>query len=213
MITALLVGFALGWLSSVPVAGPIAALVVTRAIDGRFRAAGWVAVGSAVTEAVYAFLAFFGFSAFLTSYPVIKPISNGAGAVVLLALGVTFVRRSPTPPKARSVPEDRDSAFGNFALGAWICAINPTLIATWTAATTTLYASGIVSVTGEHAAPFALGAALGITSWFLILVALLRRYRERFSHAALTRVIRVIGAVLILLALWFVYSFVAYFLG
>ena len=63
------------------------------------------------------------------------------------------------------------------------------------------------------ALPFALGCAIGIMGWFSTLLALIRRYRERFSEAILRRVIRVVGGLLILGGMWFAWRFVAYFLS
>ncbi len=210
MLIAILLGFLSGWFGSVPVAGPIAALVVTRGMQGRFRAGVYIALGGGVVEAAYAFLAFLGFSTFLTQYPVIVPISRGVAAVVLLVLGIVFARPQPAPQESDIPP--RDSALGNFALGAWICAINPTLIATWAVVVTTVHAFDFIDLTSSQALPFALGACLGIAGWFLTLLWLIRRYRERFSPKVLARVVRGIGVVLMVVALWFAWRFVQYFL-
>ncbi len=211
MLIAALLGFAFGWVGSVPIAGPIAALVVARGIEGRFRAGGYIALGGGIVEAVYAFLAVWGFSTFLADYPVIDPISRAGGAIVMTALGVTFLIKKE-PKKLADAPPPRDSRWGNFALGAWICAINPTLIATWSAVTTTLHGSGWVSFTDPRLAyPFAAGCAAGITGWFMTLLWIIRRYRERFSETVLARLVRVIGALLLCLAVWFAWRTYLYF--
>jgi threonine/homoserine/homoserine lactone efflux protein len=209
MLLAWLFGFLLGFLGSVPVAGPISALVVERGVQGRFKAGAFIALGGGVVEAIYAFLAFWGFSTFLVEYPLIVPISRGAGAVVLLVLGMTFVLKKPADPQA--APVYRDSKRSSFLLGAWICAINPTLIATWSAAVTTLYSSNAIDFEGGHALPFAIGCASGITGWFLLLLGIIRRYRERFSPRALARVVNAIGVLLLGLSIWFAVRFVRYF--
>ncbi|MBW2456179.1 MAG: LysE family transporter [Deltaproteobacteria bacterium] len=211
MLIAILLGFLFGWFGSVPVAGPIAALVVTRGMEGRFRAGAYIALGGGLVEAAYAFLAFLGFSTFLTEYPLVIPISRGAAAVVLLVLGITFAR--PQPEQKQSDIPPRDSAFGSFLLGAWICAVNPTLIATWAAVVTTIYAIDVVDLQSSQALPFALGACVGIAGWFLTLLWLIRRYRERFSQKVLSRVIRGIGVALLVLAAWFAWRFVQFFLA
>lgn len=211
MLTLALIGFVVGWVGSVPVAGPISALVLTRGIQGRFRAGVFIAIGGGVVEALYAFVAFYGFSTYLADYPIIKPLSSAGGAIVLTVLGITFLRKQPEEPESKYPV--RESALRNFLLGAWICAINPALIATWTAFTTTLYASDLVDVTSDHAAPFAIGCALGISGWFMVLLLLVKKYRSRFSHETLAKVVRVIGALLLVLAAWFLYRFVIYFIA
>ena len=209
MFLAALFGFLLGFVGSIPVAGPISALVVQRGVQGRFKAGAFIALGGGVVEAAYAFLAFWGFSTFLTKYPLIEPISRGAGAVVLLALGVSFLLKKAED--AEAPPDVRDSKRGSFLLGAWICAINPTLIATWSAAVTTLYSSGVLDFEGGHALPFAIGCASGITGWFLALLGIIRRYRERFSNVVLARVVNAVGVLLLGLGIWFGVRFVTYF--
>jgi threonine/homoserine/homoserine lactone efflux protein len=210
MLIAAIVGFLFGSIGSIPVAGPISALVVTRGIQGRFRAGVYIALGGGIAEAVYAFLAFWGFSTFLTKYPIVTPISRGVAAVILTALAVTLVRKRVVEPSTKFAP--RDSALGSFALGASICLLNPTLIATWTAVVTTLYSSEAIQLTGAQALPFALGVCSGIAAWFLTLLWMIRRHKDRFSPASLSRFIRGVGFALFAVAAWFGWRFIAYFL-
>jgi hypothetical protein len=58
LVTALL-GLAFGFVGSIPVAGPISALVLYRGLDRRYKAATFIGVGGAVAEGAYAFLSFF----------------------------------------------------------------------------------------------------------------------------------------------------------
>lgn len=208
MILAAVLGFLLGFVGSVPVAGPIAALVVTHGIQGRFRAGVYVALGGALLEAAYACLAFWGFSTLLARYPVVVPISRAAAAVILAALGIGFLFGRREPAEGELPPAD--SAWASFAVGASICAFNPTLIATWTAVVTTLHASGLVDLQGAQALPFGAGVLGGIAGWFLALLGIIRRFRGRFSRDTLARTVRVIGALLLLLAGWFALRFVQY---
>ena len=210
MFTAALLGFALGWFGSIPVAGPISALVVTRGIQGRFRAGAFIALGAGLAEAMYAFLAFWGFSTFLSDYPLIEPISRAAAAVILFGLGISFVRTKTMEAKTEEKP--RESAIGSFVLGTMLCLLNPTLIATWGATVTMLYSSKLVDFSSAQAAPFAAGACVGIAGWFLTLLWIIRRYKGRFTTAALTRVVRIVGVVLLLIATWFAINFVRYLL-
>jgi threonine/homoserine/homoserine lactone efflux protein len=206
MVLAALLGFVLGFVASIPIAGPISALVLRRGLEGRFRAAGWLAFGGGLAEAGWAFLAFFGFAALFVDYPLILPISRAGGAIVLTALGVSFLRKSTGEPQVEDVPQD--SAWSSFAVGASLGALNPTLLATWTAAVTTIYATKALDFRGALALPFAVGVCSGITGWFLVLIVIIRRYRERFSYAALARTVRFIGGGLLVLAAWFVVQLV-----
>lgn len=209
MLAAVVIGFLFGFVGSMPVAGPIAVLVFTRGVEGRFRSGLGIAAGAAVAEGAYAFLAFWGFSTFLAQYGFVVPVSRGAAAVILATLGVVFLRRRGAPPDA--VPLDR--ARGSVALGFTICALNPTLIATWTAAVTTLFSTGLVTFAAWLAWPFALAAVAGIFAWFLVLLALLRRARGRFRPETLDAVIRAMGLLLLGLSALFVVQLVRWLLG
>ncbi len=207
MLTAALIGFLLGFLGSIPVAGPIAALVVARAFQGRFRAGLFISLGAGLAEAAYACLAFFGFSAVVKRYPAVLPLCQGAGAVILAVLGVLLIRRPPVGDVSPGdAPPPRDRFSGGFLLGFSITALNPTFLATWSAAVATLFATGWVDRSPGLAVPFALGVCGGIVAWFGLLLTLLRRARHRFRPALLNRGVQLIGVGLLGLALWLGYQ-------
>ena len=201
MALAAVIGFLIGFLGSMPVAGPIAVLVVSRGVDGRHRSGLSIAAGGALAEGVYACLAFWGFAEFLARYPVMIPVSRAVAVLVLTVLGVLFLRRKVTSQQA--MPHRKEGWGGGFVLGFSITALNPTLIATWTAATTTLFSTGLVDFTPVTALPFGAGAIIGIVLWFGLLLALVRRFRKRFSPRTLNRVIQVMGGFVLVVAAWF----------
>ena len=86
MLTALTVGFLLGFVGSIPVAGPIAALVFARGAEGRFLSGVRIAVGGACGEALYVLAVFYGFSEYLTRYDWILPVSRAAGGTETLGV-------------------------------------------------------------------------------------------------------------------------------
>ena len=203
MIIAALIGFLFGFIGSMPVAGPIAALVFARALQGRMRSGLRIAMGGAVAEAAYAALAFWGFAELLEQYPWVQQVSNAAAAVILTVLGILFVRHKPGEPQES--PEE-DQPRSGFLLGFTITALNPTLIATWAAAAAMLLSTGLVAFEGAHALPFSVGAMVGIVAWFATLLRLVAHFRERFSYATLARVIRAMGWFLLVVGAWFAYQ-------
>lgn len=200
MLAALL-GFLFGFIGSMPVAGPVAVIVFGRGIEDRGRSGFYIAIGSAVAESVYAYLAFWGFSAFLTQYKWVELVSTGAAALILSGLGLRFMfRKAPAEQPADGAPRHVGKKR-NFTLGFLLTALNPTLIATWTAAVTTVYSLQIVDFDESGALPFSIGAATGIVTWFALLLYLLKRFRARVSPGVLNRVVRVMGGFLVLLAI------------
>lgn len=235
MLIAALAGIVAAFIASMPVAGPVAALIVRHALEGRPRSALMLGLGTGLAEGIYAFLALWGFSTFLADYPIIIPISKIVAAVILIGLGFWFTRFVPqTPALANNAEEntivdgkrhppaslevakvmargsDNERPWQSFGVGFSVTFLNPTLLATWAAAATTIMSMGIFPAEASHALPFALGVILGASGWFTLLVWLLSRFRHRFSPLTLQRVIRAMGWGLIGLGLWFTVAFIIY---
>ena len=88
MLTAWLAGFVMGFAGSVPVAGPINMLVFSFGLQGRLRPATLIALGGALPEAIWAGLAFWGFTALLERYAWIEAGSEIAATGVLVGVGL-----------------------------------------------------------------------------------------------------------------------------
>lgn len=202
MLLTLLVGFAFGYLGSMPVAGPISVLVLHLGLAHDPRHALHVAVGGAVAEGAYALVAFWGLSTVLAAYPVILPVSRMVGAALLLTLGMVMALRrvrGATPPDPQGPPKGRKRSL---ALGFLVTAVNPTLIVTWSAAVGALHATGLVDMDRAAALPFAGSVALGIIAWFLTLLWLVARWRHRVSLESIGRFMRLMGVALVAAGAW-----------
>ena len=118
--------------------------------------------------------------------------------MILLALGLRFVffKLKEEPPQSQ------DTRPARFWVGFSISALNPTLLATWGAVTTFIYSKELVQLTPILAIPFGVFAAAGIALWGLMMVTLLKRYRSRLPKKLLTWTVRVMGLVLIGVAVW-----------
>lgn len=188
-----------------PLAGPIAVLLVVRSLDDRFRSAYLIGLGSVPPEAIYAGFAYWGFAIFLARFPWMVPFSHGAAAAVLFVLSVSLLRRREQP---NGGAHDRAGA-GSFTLGFLISTLNPSVLAGWTGATTALFSTGLVAFDPILALPFGLGAGAGILSWYLVLIALIRRHKQRFTRGALELAIRLFGYPVLGLSVWFLTRLIA----
>jgi threonine/homoserine/homoserine lactone efflux protein len=186
-----------GFVGSMPLAGPVAVMVVSRAANKKFGEALRVGLGAAVAEGVYAGIAFFGYTSLLAHHAVVVPISRGATAIVLGALGVHFVfwRR-------KEEKDERENKVGTALLGFSVSAANPTLFLTWSTAVALLYSKGLHRPPAAYAIPFGLSAAGGVAGWFFSLVVLLRTYERRLPQAAFTWAVRGMGVLLVALGAW-----------
>jgi threonine/homoserine/homoserine lactone efflux protein len=207
MLPAVLFGFLLSFAGSIPAAGPVAVLVIANAADRKFRAAALLVAGAAVAEAPYACLAFAGMGALITRHAAIGPVAGAVAAVLLVSLGLVFAlrkRRGDAP-----AAEDRASV-GHFVLGFSISILNPTLVVTWTAASTTLFSFGLVPSDPILALPFAVGVTLGTLAWAALLLGLARRYGSLVPRRTLDGVVRAMGVVLVGVGLAFFVPLVRY---
>lgn len=209
MLVAFILGYLFGFVGSVPIAGPISVLVFSLGLEGRFKNGVYLAIGAAIAEAFYAYLAFWGFSEFLARYGWIEPLSKALAAIILIFLGLNLYRRKSASGKIRKkLPSDGQKR--SMVLGFTLTALNPTLIATWTAAVAILYSTEILAFSTARALPFSIGTCMGIASWFCLLLILLARYKSRFKSSTLDKVVNVMGVGLVILGLVFTYSFVDY---
>jgi threonine/homoserine/homoserine lactone efflux protein len=200
MLVASLMGASLGFISAVPVSGPISALVFTQGMRGRYTEARWLGLGASLAESVYAFLAFWGIGQVLVLYPFVPFAANVASGVLLVFLGIYFIRsKKMRSPVASTVDVRPPRGARAFFAGAAICAVNPTLIATWATALATLHSLDLVAFTERNALGFSAGVALGIFAWFALFVRLIRTYRDRFKQEILGRMLSVIGVILLVL--------------
>jgi threonine/homoserine/homoserine lactone efflux protein len=211
VLAALLVAFVLSFVASMPIAGPIAVIVVSKGLSGQARVGLFIAIGAAVAEAGYAGLAFLGITAMIERFPLLLPISRLIGCAILLALGVYFVARTPKqrddepapgePAKGTDPPRRTD--LGSAALGFSITAVNPTLIVTWTGAVSAVHAAKLLRVHELDALPFAVGVLAGIISWFALFLVLLGRFKRKLDPSSIERVIKGMGLVLIVAGIGF----------
>lgn len=200
-----LVAFAFGFVGSMPLTGPVAVIVVSRSVQKHFGLAVRISLGAALAESLYAGIAFWGFATFLARHPLILPITHGVSAVVLGAIGIYFARwRVPEQGEQAEKPHH----FKGFLLGFTVSALNPTLLATWSAAVAVLYSRQLITFSGLLAIPFGLAAGAGVAGWELLLIELVRRYNARFPRRALTWVVRGMGIMLIAVAVYAAVDFI-----
>src|ERR1700733_5872360 len=177
MIAAFLLGLVMGFLGSIPTAGPVGMLVVARGLMGRPKTGFLVATGSTFAEMFYAFVAFWGFAAVMARFPHLTLAARVLPCVTFAALGLYLavganIAKNPTPARERGRKR-------TVLLGFGMTAVNPTLLVTWGAAAGVAHSTGLPATTVPGAILFALGAGAGGLAWFAVLLWLLARIRMR----------------------------------
>jgi threonine/homoserine/homoserine lactone efflux protein len=191
------VALAVAFFGSMPLAGPVAVLTLSRAARARFGEAVRIGLGAALAEGIYAGLAFWGFATFLPQHRLVAPISQGATSILLVVLGVRFVFWQPPEETA----DPRESKGGTIFLGFSISALNPTLLVTWTAVVAFLHSRGVERHSGIFAIPFGGCVAIGVAAWFGCLVEILRAFKNKLPFRVFRWVIRAMGVALVALGI------------
>jgi threonine/homoserine/homoserine lactone efflux protein len=193
-LLALLIGAVMGFVGSMPIAGPVTVLVLERSLVRRGREGLGIALGAATGETVYALAAAWGVGAFFGAYPHVLPVSRVVGALVLVALGLYLAnhRRPPRSEAPTRAPQRR-----GFVLGASLTLLNPTIIASWTVAVTAAHGAGLLVPGLLAAAAFAVGVGVGIVGWLAILVRILDHFQSTLKPQTVERLLHVTGWVVV----------------
>lgn len=213
MLSAAIAGYILGFLGSVPVAGPIAVLVLERSLAQRYADAEGIAVGGAVAESFYAAAAFLGFGVLVQRFPVLLVVARAAGALILLVVAYALWSGRNRPIETRQPRTVAVGRLRGFGLGFSITAMNPTLLATWSVVSALAFGAFSLELGWGSAFSFPIGAGLGVASWLLIFVRILRRGGEKLSGRAQERIRAAMIAFVLVVALWFAYEAAAAYAG
>jgi len=200
-----LIGLILGFLGSMPIAGPIAVLILHKGLRAKHDEGMSIAYGAAIPETMYCAMALFGFDILFARYPAIESASKVLGGMILLVLGILFMYIRPQAESSRQHTVKPERKAAPFFIGFSIAALNPTLIVTWSGAVAVLY-SMAGRLEGYEKVMFPLGAGIGKLLWFAVLLFLVKRYRAHFSQVAINRTIGLLGGAIALFGLWMLSS-------
>ncbi len=196
MLTSLGTGFVLGWVGSMPVAGAVSIFVCQRGLAGRVRDGIYLSLGAAIAEGLWCSVARFGASQLLDRWPNLDRNAEIAGGILLIALGLYFFRlRNKLPTESTDVANR--PAYKEFALGFSLVAANLAIPINWLALIALATTLGFHPTAGPPGT-LSLGVTLGITAWFTLLLFLLNHYRTKFTQSTLSKIIKTMGALLIL---------------
>ena len=193
-VVALVVGF----VGSIPAAGPLAWLLASHAASGDRRAAMRLAIGGALAEALWAVAAASSAPRVVASLVRAGPTLDLVLAIVLVALGAsTFRARAPREG------ETGRGRVGGVAIGFSLVALNPAFFLFWLSAWRFLHPRLAVQ---PSPLPVALGAFAGIVGWFTLLAEVSRRAGARVEAQRLELARRAAAIGMIALGVWMAMS-------
>lgn len=200
----LAIGFIIGFLLAIPAIGPISATVIERSLAGDYFHGFAIGAGSSLAEALYCFAALVGVGFLFARAPWLRPFLQWGGVVILLGVGLYFIV-GPTP-KGASDHEKKSISVASAGvaalLGFLVTLFNPSMIATWATAVSTMVSVGGLEFHAWHRWAFPLAVALGELTWFGVFIYLIDRLGDAIDDKMIEGAIRVIGLLLVGLAIW-----------
>jgi len=184
--------------------GPSSAIIIRRVLVGREREGLAFAAGSVLAEGLACLGAIWGVELALYTVPHLKRILEWGGMLLLFGIGVYFiVGRVPSESETDEFPRtDAASLGGQTVFGFSLTAFNPTLIATWTTVLGVVLSMTSLEFAFWQKWTVPIAVMFGEVLWFAILVAVARRYGARVDQKIIDWLIRGIGVLLVVLAVW-----------
>lgn len=199
---ACLTGFLMGFIGSMPIAGPTSLLVFHRGMVARYRDGWAVGLGGGLGEGIYCAIAIYAVSTLRDNFTFFTPLAKAISILLLLVLGLYFIFvHQETPGNSPLVESSPADWRRQFCIGLGVAAFNPILFVTWSGTIAVLYSLTGLTFHGYEGIGFAASVATGVIAWFSILLTLMRRFSSRFSFAMLQRVMRSIGVVLLVVSM------------
>jgi threonine/homoserine/homoserine lactone efflux protein len=195
LLLALLLGFLLSLLGSLPMTGPLALLVLDRVVSGQRRSAFWIAGAGALVEGIIAAAIAAFLPLVLEHSASIVRVARVSGAAVILAVGLVLMLRPKTVTQLETQNKNQSLMAGFLATS-----LNPTLLATWTIAVTGLHANGLLDGGFQEGPLFGGGVVLGVLAWFGALVLLARLGSPARMNRYRAALGRTVGGVLVLVS-------------
>jgi threonine/homoserine/homoserine lactone efflux protein len=199
-VIAVLAGVAMGFVGSIPAAGPLLLLVVASGLSAERKQALALAAGGALAESGYVLLAFWGLSGLLDRYAGLVIAMRLSSGLLLLALGVLALA-----PRRGGIALEKPARAAGFAIGFSLVALNPAFLLTWSGIAAAAYTLGWLDPRAGLAPYLAVGTFFGIVIWFACVAWLAEKNRERFRPESLQKITRGVGVLLVAMAAWLFY--------
>jgi len=134
LITMSVTGLIVGFIFSMPIAGPISILVTSNALKGRLRYSHMVILGASIADFTYVLVAVFGLTKLYSSYKPAIPYILMAGTLFLIYMGYRIMRTKidlEHPDDKHLTDKVKFQQKGGFYTGCMINLLNPTLFIGW----------------------------------------------------------------------------------
>ena len=133
ILTLALVGFIAGVVFSMPIAGPISIIIVSKAFEGKLRFCTRTAIGASILEFFYVFIVVYGINALFVYYQPFIPYLILIGGLFVIYVGVRIFHRKINFEEFNSakIITDKIENRGGMRTGIILNLTNPTLFIGW----------------------------------------------------------------------------------
>jgi threonine/homoserine/homoserine lactone efflux protein len=133
VVTLSLVGLIVGFVFSMPIAGPISILITSNALKGKVKYCNLAALGASFADFIYVFCAVFGLTKFYAFFKPAIPYVLLTGMVFLFYLGykISTTRIDLEHLKDHDEPTQKKKQQNGFWTGFLLNFLNPTLFFGW----------------------------------------------------------------------------------
>jgi threonine/homoserine/homoserine lactone efflux protein len=133
ILTLLIVGFIAGFIYSIPVAGPISIIVLSKAFQGKLRFCERLTLGAAIIEFLFVFVAVYGLASLFQYYQPFVPYLLLLGAVLVIFIGFKMRKQKLDLKTLESqmIVTDKYENRGGLRTGLVLNITNPVLFINW----------------------------------------------------------------------------------
>ena len=200
-LIAIISGAITGFICAVPV-GPINVAIMEEGIQSGRKQAFIIAIGALLMEMIYCIIAFSGFATLFSDKIILATVELISFlAVTFFGIKYLMIDAVTVQGKRAKVVENRLSPHTAFWTGFVRVLVNPNVLLFWIMISAVLISNQTIQAEWKSRMACVIGAAIGIGSWFTLLVIGSARAKNRFSDKTLVKFSQISGVLLLLLSI------------
>ena len=200
-LIAIISGAITGFICAVPV-GPINVAIMEEGIQNGRKQAFIIAIGALLMEMIYCIIAFSGFATLFSDKIILATVELISFlAVTFFGIKYLMINAVTVQGKRAKVVENRLSPHTAFWTGFVRVLVNPNVLLFWIMISAVLISNQTIQAEWKSRMACVIGAAIGIGSWFTLLVIGSARAKNRFSDKTLVKFSQISGVLLLLLSI------------
>ena len=200
-LIAIISGAITGFICAVPV-GPINVAIMEEGIQNGRKQAFIIAIGALLMEMIYCIIAFSGFATLFSDKIILATVELiSLLAVTFFGIKYLMIDAVTVQGKRAKVVENRLSPHTAFWTGFVRVLVNPNVLLFWIMISAVLISNQTIQAEWKSRMACVIGAAIGIGSWFTLLVIGSARAKNRFSDKTLVKFSQISGVLLLLLSI------------